>query len=198
MRNGDWLCRPCQGGVGLGVGGSEKGNEESAVGELAGGWSVRKHGKTKQGRFLSTLAQAQAQSCPAILFLFLSLFLSFFVRDVLPFWLKYPCHPRRGGPNVTSEPEFQLGTYGGYAQTLLHFTAYARAYYVAALLFPFGVSTLDGFKRLFITCRPLQRAPSSVISDCFSFRTAHGTQHCQCAVFMDHSSVFALRCSASQ
>ena len=64
MRNDDWLCRPCQGGgVGLGVGGSEKGNEESAVGELAGGWSVRKHGKTKQGRFLSTLAQAQAQSC---------------------------------------------------------------------------------------------------------------------------------------
>ena len=52
-------------GVGRGrVGESEKGNEESAVGELAGGWSVRKHGKTKQGRFLSTLAQAQAQSCP--------------------------------------------------------------------------------------------------------------------------------------
>jgi len=45
-------------------------------------------------RFLSTLVQAQALSCLRLPIPIPILFRSlFFIRDCLPFWLKYPWHP---------------------------------------------------------------------------------------------------------
>ena len=56
--------------------------------------SVERKGGEARVRFLSTLAQAQALSCPRLSIpIPILISLPFFVRDVLPFWLKYPCHP---------------------------------------------------------------------------------------------------------